>query len=93
MATPPASGAGERWFDSSQADCAVEERLPREPHELELRVRIPPALLEGVTTASTPAVGSALEGVALLLPLLERLTKRSVVPAGQASFRQALLGA
>jgi hypothetical protein len=27
QATPPASGAGDRWFDSSQADCAVGERL------------------------------------------------------------------
>jgi hypothetical protein len=26
-ATPPASGAGDRWFDSSRADCAVEEGL------------------------------------------------------------------
>jgi hypothetical protein len=26
-ATPPGSGPGDRWFDSSRADCAVEERL------------------------------------------------------------------
>ena len=26
-ATPPVSGTGDRWFDSSRADCAVEERL------------------------------------------------------------------
>jgi hypothetical protein len=43
--TSPASGAGDRWFDSSQADCAVEEMavlaslMSSRP-----RVRIPPAL-------------------------------------------------
>jgi hypothetical protein len=41
---PPVSGTGDRRFDSCRPDCAVEERLPCEPHELETWVRIPPVL-------------------------------------------------
>ena len=50
MATPPASGAGDRWFDSSRPDLFRNQRdarwrsgFPREPHELETWVRVPPA--------------------------------------------------
>jgi hypothetical protein len=53
-ATPPVSGTGDRWFDSSQPDllshvCDARWRsgFPREPHELETWVRIPPAQFGG----------------------------------------------
>jgi hypothetical protein len=46
LATPPVSGTGDRRFDPCRPDLRARWRrgLSREPHELETRVRIPPAL-------------------------------------------------
>src|SRR5262249_30494039 len=70
--TPPGSGTGDRWFDSSRPDLHAarwRSGFPREPHELETWVRIPPAqffggvaqrpehsLVRRVAAGSTPVV-------------------------------------
>src|SRR5262249_29005665 len=70
--TPPVSGTGDRWFDSSRPDLHAarwRSGSPREPHELETWVRIPPAqffggvaqrpehsLVRRVAAGSTPVV-------------------------------------
>jgi hypothetical protein len=61
LATPPVSGTGDRRFEPCRPDLRARWRrgLSREPHELETRVRIPPALCRRTSPPAAAQLSAA----------------------------------